>query len=125
MIYMILYKKKAILKESDHLLIKIGKDVVNMKRMSVTHEFTKPVEGKKIFSEGDRDLVHLKLKEGETIKEHDSPNHVFIFVASGEVQFIGREESHLVNPETILYMKPYEKHALEAKTDVSLFVMKC
>src|SRR5699024_3646607 len=98
---------------------------MRMKRLSVSHEFTKPIAGKKIFSKDHRDLIHLKLKEGERIKEHDSPNHVFIFVASGEGEFIGPDESHIVNTETVLYMEPYERHALKALTDVSLFVMKC
>ncbi|WP_188456017.1 cupin domain-containing protein [Virgibacillus oceani] len=96
-----------------------------MELISVTHELTKPVEGKKIFSDDMREIMHIKLKEGGVINEHDSPKHVLIFVKSGEVAFTVNNEVHTINAETILHMEPYEKHALKALSDVSILVMKC
>ncbi|WP_175631798.1 cupin domain-containing protein [Virgibacillus siamensis] len=69
--------------------------------------------------------MHLKLKAGEEIKEHDSPKYVFIFVKSGEVSFTVNGEEQVINTEKVLYMEPNERHALKALTDVSILVMKC
>ena len=100
--------------------------VVNkMEMISVSHTFEKPIQAKKLFSQHDKEIVQIKLKAGEVIKEHRSPKHVFIFVAQGEVEFTVNGEEVEVNQERILYMEPDELHALKAITDVSLYVVKC
>ncbi|WP_164670863.1 cupin domain-containing protein [Virgibacillus doumboii] len=96
-----------------------------MKLISVDHEITKPVFFTRLFGEDNREVVNVKLQEGEIVKEHDSPKHVFIFVNSGDVEFTVSGEKHTVNAETVLYMEPYERHALKALSDVSILVMKC
>lgn len=96
-----------------------------MKMLSVSHEFTKPVEAKRVFRDNEREMMHIKLREGEIIPEHDSPKHVFILVKSGDVEFTVNQEPHVINAETILYMEPKERHSLKALSDVSILVMKC
>ncbi|SEQ74130.1 hypothetical protein SAMN05216232_3213 [Virgibacillus subterraneus] len=96
-----------------------------MQLIRVDHEITKPVEGKKVFDEDNREIMHIKLKAGEEIEEHDSPKHVFIFVKKGEVEFTLNNEGSTINQETILRMEPYERHALKALSDVAILVMKC
>lgn len=96
-----------------------------MQLITVDHKITKPVEGKKVFNENNREIMHVKLRTGEVVDEHDSPKHVFIFVKSGEVEFTIGNESCTINEETILHMDPYERHALKALSDVAILVMKC
>lgn len=96
-----------------------------MKLIPVDHSITQPVQGKRIFAEDIREIMHIKLQEGEIVKEHDSPKHVFIFVKSGSVEFTVENEAHTISAETILHMEPYERHALKAISDVSVLVMKC
>lgn len=96
-----------------------------MRLISIDHSITKPKEALTVFGDTDRKIMQIKLKKGEVVKEHDSPHHVFIFVKSGEVEFTVSGEPQTVNAETILYMDPYEKHALKALSDVSILVMKC
>ncbi|WP_106495071.1 cupin domain-containing protein [Lentibacillus sp. Marseille-P4043] len=96
-----------------------------MELISVSHELTKPVEAKRVFRDEEREIMHIKLMEGEVVKEHDSPKHVFIFVKSGSVEFTVNNETHTINAETILHMDPKERHALKALSDVSILVMKC
>lgn len=96
-----------------------------MELISVSHDITKPIEAKKVFNDKEREIMHIRLMEGEVVKEHDSPKHVFIFVKSGSVEFTINNEAHVINAETILYMEPYERHALKALSDVSILVMKC
>lgn len=89
------------------------------------HAITRPKQASKIFQEEHREIMHLKLKAGEEIKEHDSPKHVFIFVKSGEVEFTVTGDQDVISTEKVLYMEPYERHALKALSDVSILVMKC
>ncbi|MEN1968496.1 cupin domain-containing protein [Lentibacillus sp. N15] len=96
-----------------------------MELFSVLHDVVKPVEAKRVFRDNEREIMHIKLKEGEIIKEHDSPKHVFIFVQNGAVEFTVNQEAHVINAETILHMEPKERHALKALSDVSILVMKC
>ncbi|WP_174615627.1 cupin domain-containing protein [Virgibacillus ihumii] len=96
-----------------------------MQVLPVDHTIAKPKQGSKIFQEEHRQIMHIKLKEGEEIKEHDSPKHVFIFVKSGEVEFTVSGEPYIISTEKVLYMEPYERHALKALSDVSILVMKC
>lgn len=96
-----------------------------MELITVSHEFTKPIEAKKAFRDAEREITHIKLMEGEEIKEHDSPKHVFIFVKSGSVEFTVNHEPCVINAETVLHMEPKERHALKALSDVSILVMKC
>ncbi|GAA0604208.1 hypothetical protein GCM10009001_21710 [Virgibacillus siamensis] len=93
--------------------------------LPVDHSITNPKQASKLFQGDHREIMHLKLKEGEEIKEHDSPKHVFIFVKSGEVEFTVTGKTHIISTEKVLYMEPYERHALKALSDVSILVMKC
>lgn len=96
-----------------------------MQLLPVDHTITRPKQGSKIFQEAHREIMHIKLRKGEEIKEHDSPKHVFIFVKSGEVEFTVSGEKHVISTENLLYMEPYERHALKVLSDVSILVMKC
>ncbi|WP_088051170.1 cupin domain-containing protein [Virgibacillus dakarensis] len=96
-----------------------------MELFNVSHELTKPIDAKRIFRDDEREIMHIRLMEGEEIREHDSPKHVFIFVKSGSVEFTVNNEPHPINAETILHMEPRERHALKALSDVSILVMKC
>ncbi|MFC4559884.1 cupin domain-containing protein [Virgibacillus kekensis] len=96
-----------------------------MQLIPVDHTITKPVEGKKVYAEDNREIMHIKLQAGEEVKEHDSPKHVFIFVKTGEVEFTVSWEKHIISADKVLYMEPYERHALKAISDVTILVMKC
>ena len=64
------------------------------------------------------------MRAGEKIPEHRADNEVLIIVQFGEVRFIVEGVEEILTQDTILTLKPSEKHSLEAVTDVRVIVIK-
>ena len=69
-------------------------------------------------------VINLQLKAGETIPRHHANTDVIVYVASGEVLFGVEEDQHRLKEGSLLHMKPFEKHDIEAIKDASLLVFK-
>ena len=70
------------------------------------------------------DILNIQLRAGEEIPEHHTDNEVLIIVQFGEVRFLVEGVEEILTQDTILTLKPSEKHSLEAITDARVIVIK-
>lgn len=68
--------------------------------------------------------INLQIKAGETVPRHHANTDVIVYVASGEVLFGVEENRHHMKEGSLLHLKPFEKHDIEALQDASLLVFK-
>lgn len=68
--------------------------------------------------------MNIQLRAGERIPEHHADNEVLIIVQFGEVRFLVEGVEEILTQDTILTLKPSEKHSLEAITDARVIVIK-
>lgn len=69
-------------------------------------------------------VINLQIKANETIPRHHANTDVIVYVASGEVLFGVEEDQHRMKEGSLLHMKPFEKHDIQAIQDASLLVFK-
>lgn len=89
---------------------------------AMLEEKTKHID--KLGSMAGADILNIQLRAGEKIPEHHADNEVLIIVQFGEARFIVEGVEEILTPDTILALKPSEKHSLEAITDVRVIVIK-
>ncbi|MCM0627174.1 AraC family ligand binding domain-containing protein [Lysinibacillus sp. OL1_EC] len=78
----------------------------------------------KLGSIAGADILNIQLRAGEKIPEHHADNEVLIIVQFGEVRFLVEGVEEILTQDTILTLKPSEKHSLEAITNVRVIVIK-
>lgn len=94
------------------------------KLIHTENELTKKDQSiKKIFGNGQSNIVNIQLKTGESIPAHDSKNPIFIIVRSGTVKFICLDEEYPLTDSDILFMEAKEMHSVEAVTDTDFLVV--
>lgn len=78
----------------------------------------------KALSFGKTKVVNMQLQTGEKIAEHDSAADVVIIVRSGKVSFNVEGQTAEITPDTILHLKPKEKHSLTAMEPSDILVFQ-
>ncbi len=69
-------------------------------------------------------VVLLNLPEGEELKPHISKTDVFCIVQKGEAEFILEGKSIIIKKGDLISFKAKEEHAVKARTDFSMLLMK-
>lgn len=78
----------------------------------------------KVLNVGKVIVINMQLQLGETVAEHDVDADVLIIMKTGKVVFMVNGEEAEVSPQTVLHMKPGEKHSLKALEASDLLVLQ-
>ncbi|OEH92334.1 hypothetical protein [Bacillus solimangrovi] len=78
----------------------------------------------KVLEFNNNKVMHLQLKKGASIPEHNAPFNVLVVVRKGKLLFdVSGTKSELTN-ENFIHLTPLEKHSLEAMEDTDVLVIK-
>lgn len=78
----------------------------------------------KIISNEKAEVLHIQLRSGETIPEHNSPYPVMIIVREGKIDFSVEGTTYPLQNDTVLTLEPLENHSLVAVEDADVLVIK-
>lgn len=79
---------------------------------------------KRVLQEAKFDMVHMHMKEEETIASHYAKEETLIIVRSGKIVMNVEGEEVTLTNESILQMEPYEAHDLRAIEETDLLLLK-
>lgn len=78
---------------------------------------------KPLFSESFK-VIGIGLSKGQKLEKHQTPTAAFLYVQSGKVSFLMKEQKVSLEPGDYFSIPPKEMHEVEAEVDSLLMLIK-